>query len=63
MALTDRYAFGPMLVNTSELVFGPSLVPEAGGVTPNITEVSTLRPETIVTITLDGPITEPLGGS
>ena len=62
MALTDRYAFGPMLVNTDELVFGPNLVPEAGGVTPSITGVTELRPETIVTITLDGPITEPLVG-
>jgi hypothetical protein len=60
MALTDRYSFGPMLVNTTELVFGPNLVPEAGGVTPSITAVSELRPETIITITLDGPITEPL---
>ena len=62
MALTDRYAFGPMLVNTDELVFGPSLVPEIGGVTPSITGVTELRPETVVTITLDGPITEPLVG-
>jgi hypothetical protein len=62
MALTDRYSFGPMLVNTTELVFGPNLVPESGGVTPSITGVSTLRPETVVTITLDGPITPPLVG-